>query len=538
MSKIRLILKALGEIFPKYILILISTPIVIGYFVDSDLVDFRYLIINLVWVSLFTILAVLLKSKFLFRLISTISFIFGFIEIAHWIVIKGPVSLTSLLILSNTNLQESIEFFDVRATFWLLILIPYVIIYVLSLRELENHKSTKSRNYVITFVLLFSLFFIGENAIHGRLVRKGVPQLVKVSFSFFEKMKLYEEAMKQVLPRTVEAEPIYKNRKQTFVLILGESCNRSHMSLYGYKRETTPKLKARNDIYVFKDVVSPYSNTLGSVLCILSESNLENKIPVNESVDIIDVFHSTGFKTFWLSNQSPIGIWDNLVTVFANKSDYTRFVNISSNSSFEATYTTSYDSKLFKPFIAALNDTARMKFIVVHLMGSHTSYSKRYPNEFDVFKGDNSKSQTIAEYDNSILYNDFIVDSLLNTFTRFTSDSTSFSLLIYLSDHGENVYDELDKAGHDYSKVLPKVNVEIPFMVYLSPSILIDTSKIKHNILSNLNQPFVSDDLFHAIIDLNNIKTPLFKAKRSIFNNSYNYKRKRVLEDDKDYDLK
>ncbi|RLD43697.1 MAG: hypothetical protein DRI86_09330 [Bacteroidetes bacterium] len=538
MGKIRLILKTLGEIFPNYILILISTPIVISYFIDSALVDFRYLIINLVWVSLFTIPAVLLKSRFLFRLISSISFIFGFIEITHWIIIKGPLSLTSLLILSNTNLQESIEFFDVRGTYWLLILIPYAILYVLSLRKLEIYKSTRIRNYVIAFVFVFSLIFIGENTIHGRLIRKGVPQLVKVSFSFFEKMKLYKEAMKQVLPKVVEAEPIYKNGKQTFVLILGESCNRSHMSLYGYKRKTTPRLDARNDIYVFKDVVSPYSNTLGSVLCILSESNLENKIPVNESIDIIDIFHSAGFKTFWLSNQSPIGIWDNLVTVFANKSDHTRFVNISSNSSFEATYTTSYDSKLFKPFITALNDTARMKFIVVHLMGSHTSYSKRYPSEFDVFNGDNTKTKTIAEYDNSILYNDFIVDSLLNTFKKYTLDSTSFSSLIYLSDHGENVYDELDRAGHDYSKVLPKANVEIPFMVYLSPSLLRDTSKIKQSISSNLNQPFVSDDLFHTIIDLNNIETPLFNANRSIFNPSYNYKRKRILEDGKDYDLK
>lgn len=271
----------------------------------------------------------------------------------------------------------------------------------------------------------------------------------------------------------------------------------------------------------------------------LSNSNLEQKISFENCVDLIDVFHSAGFKTYWISNQSPIGIWDNLVTVLAKKSDDFTFVNTTSNSSFEAILTTSYDSKLFKPFSAALKEEVSKKFIVLHLMGSHSSYSKRYPADFDIFEASGGKEKTIAEYDNSVLYNDFIVDSLLNLMmAHISSQNNTVASAIYVSDHGENVYDELDKAGHGYAGNLPKSHVEVPFIVWLSPEYQ-KTDTIKTAIIrSNILKPFVSDDLFHAIISLNGIQSPLFEEERSIFNPNFNETRQRILEDGKDYDKK
>jgi heptose-I-phosphate ethanolaminephosphotransferase len=309
------------------------------------------------------------------------------------------------------------------------------------------------------------------------------------------------------------------------------------MSLYGYGRETNPLLEKRNDIKVFDDVVSPYSNTLNSVLTILSESNLINKKEVTKSINVFDVFHSAGFKTYWLSNQSPIGIWDNQVTVFANQADVTKFVNISGNSSFEAMMLSSYDAKLFKPFITSLNDSTKRKFIVLHLMGSHSSYSKRYPDKFDVFKGNGDKEELIAQYDNSILYNDFIVDSIFRIL-KSHAGKNKIATAIYLSDHGENVYDESDRVGHDYSGVLPKSNVEIPFIVWLSDKYQTEHPDKVKQIKSAMHKPFVSDDLFHTILDLNCIETPAFKPEHSLFNPKFFSGRKRVLEDEMDYDKK
>jgi len=532
------VLKSLTAIYPGYLMLLVFSPLIVGYFIDPDLMDPRTILIDLAWVPLFTIPAIIFRKNIFYRLADFFYFLFGFIEIAHWIILKGPVTLTSLLIISNTNLQESVEFFNLKASWGLLLLIPFIALYVLSFKESAPLLLSRIEKYTLATVLLFSIVFIGENILHGRLIRKGVPPLVKTAFSFADKIKLYEQAMEEGTPKDIEAESL-TDACQTFVLILGESCNRNHMSVYGYDRETTPRLEHRDDIIVFDNIIAAYSNTLNSVLSMLSESNLDNKKELKNSTDIIDVFHSAGFRTYWISNQSPIGVWDNLVTVFANKSDHKRFVNISSNSSFEATYTPSYDSKLFKPFIWALADSAKKKFIVLHLMGSHSSYSRRYPDKFNLFKGSHSKERTIAQYDNSILYNDFIVDSLITILHTYSSaENNTVSAAIYLSDHGENVYDEGNRAGHDYSKILPKANVEVPFIVWLSEYYKNKYPEKAKSMKENIHTPFVTDDLFYTIIDMNFIETPFSDNRRSLFNPAFDTTRKRVLEDGKDYDNK
>ena len=96
----------------------------------------------------------------------------------------------------------------------------------------------------------------------------------------------------------------------------------------------------------------------------------------------------------------------------------------------------------------------------------------------------------------------------------------------------------MDKVGHDYVKTLPKANVEIPFFVWLSPKFKELDSLKAATIELHKGLPFVSDDLFHSIIDLNTIQSSLFDENRSVFNKNYNSKRMRILEDGEDYDKK
>ncbi len=529
--------RTLKEIYPPWLVLLVFSPVITGYIIDHELSDSRYILINLVWIPVFTIPYMLSGKKIIYYVAAVLFFLTGLFEIGHWIILKGPVTLTSLLVISNTNLRETVEFFDLKASAGLLILIPYIVLFYFTIRRAPELHRSKIRPYIAGAVLMFLAIFIFENTIHGRLARKGTPQVVKVVFSFIEQRTLYREAMQDIEPRKVDAKAGLTQDRQTFVLILGESCSRRHMSLYGSSRKTNPELEKRNDLVIYDDVVSPYSNTLNSVLSMLSESNLEEIKSFENSVDIIDVFHSAGFKTYWISNQSPIGIWDNLVTVFAKKSDHVQFVNTTGNTSFEATLTSSFDSRLFKPFSSALDEDAGKKFIVLHLMGSHSAYSKRYPAQFDIFTGTGRKEKTIAEYDNSILYNDFIVDSLMNMIiSKDAVQNDRLTSVIYISDHGENVYDEGDNVGHDYAKELPAVNVEVPFLVWLSPAYTRLYPEKAEIISRNRQKPFVADDLFHAIMDLNGIRSPYLQEERSIFSKKFNDKRLRILEDGRDYD--
>jgi len=537
MNKLRNNIGLIEQIFPRYLVLLVLAPILVGYIIDHELVPPLSIVINMMWIMVFTIPYSLFQKRIIYKIAVIFYFIIGFIEICHWIILKGPLTITSLLVMSNTNHEEAMDFLDLKAGSGLLVLILYSVLFIYALRNSPKYYNSKNRYYFLVGVALFfcSSFLYVVQA-EGR--HRYVPQTVKVAYSFVNELNQYKRSLEENRLRIVEAKSISHNDQETFVLIIGESCSKNHMSLYGAARKTNPKLESRDDLIVYSNVVSGYSTTMNCIPSILSQSNLENKMKFAKSVDLLDIFRAAGFKTYWISNQSPIGIWDNRITAIAKKSHYSKFVNISSNTSVEAILNRSYDSKLFRPFASVLKENVAKKFIVLHLMGSHSTYSKRYPSNFSHFKGESSKEKIISEYYNSLLYNDYVVDSLLNILSQDVSKRNSVAAAIYLSDHGENLYDEQDRVGHDFSKVMPKANVEIPFVIWLSPTFLKENQDKVTTIRNHKKKPFVTDDLFHSILDVNYIQSPYFEEERSVFNKNFNDKRRRILVDGKDYDEK
>lgn len=491
----------------------------------------------MIWFNVFSISSISLKTTIPLKIGTVLFFIIGTIETMHWILVKGPITVVSILTIGATNLQESLEFLSIKSSFALFVILPYLFLFVYSISKKRRNEHHKYKNIIIGLVVFISIVFVSENVINGRLIRKGLPQIFKVYFSFSEQYGFYKQTEDNLKVKKLEVNQ-QTEEDNVFVLIIGESLNRNHMSLYGYHNTTSPKLTERNDLFVFKDVVSPYSNTINSVLSFLTESNLVNKKNPEHSIDLFDIFSSAGFETYWLSNQAPYGIWENRVTSLAKKSNNYQFVNLSSNSSMEATLTASFDSKLFSPLTHVLEFQANKKLIIIHLMGNHTSYKKRYPKHFSVYTGGSHKEQIIAEYDNSVLYNDYIVDSLFNLVQEYSSRTNTIASAIYLSDHGENVYDEKDEVGHTYSSILPKANVEIPFIVWLSDDYISKYPNIINDLQMHINKPYVADDLFHSIIDLNKLTTPYFEDYRSLFNLKLNTERPRILIDKQNYDEK
>lgn len=531
------LLKLIEQVYPKYLVLLVLIPVIVGCFINFEVSDKFGVFSNLLWIPILTIPYYLTKKKIFYQISVFFYFSVGFLEITHWLILKGPLSVASLLAISNTNLTEAYEFAGVQTVSLLLFLVPYIILFYLSLINVPKKYSSNYKFFLIGLILfiigLFSFLPFPEFLV------KGTPQFVKVSKSYISNLRKYYKAVKNNKLKEVDTQLGSTTDQQLFVLIIGESASRNHMSLYNYRKKTNPKLEKRNDIFVFDNVISSYSNTIETVMSMLTESNVENKQPFYESKDLIDVFHSTGFKTYWISNQPPLGWAENLISSIGAKADNTKFVNILSNSSYESDLKSSLDEKIFAPFSKALNDNTTKKLIILHLMGNHLLYNKRYPKKFNFFKGKIEKQQMIAEYDNSILYNDFVIDSLFNMITLNSKENTKqIASAIYLSDHGENVYDEQDLLGHHAVKSFPKVNVEIPFLLWLSPTFITSESEKVVTIQSNIHKPYVSDDLFHSILDLNNIETSLLEKQRSLFDVNFNDKRIRILSDGIDYDKK
>src|SRR5690606_10666131 len=142
----------------------------------------------------------------------------------------------------------------------------------------------------------------------------------------------------------------------------------------------------------------------------------------------------------------------------------------------------------------------------------------------------------IAEYDNAVRYNDFVVDSLLKILRNYSEEESIATAAIYVSDHGENVYDDADYRGHYYTDTLYNSILEIPYLVWLSPEYQQSFPEKSALVYKNRNEPYITDDLFHSLIDMLNIQTSVMHEDRSIFSEKYNNRRERRMEDGRIYD--
>ena len=174
-------------------------------------------------------------------------------------------------------------------------------------------------------------------------------------------------------------------------------------------------------------------------------------------------------------------------------------------------------------------------------MGSHNRYEMRYPSAFAQFKSDSisgvekyvDKAQ-VAAYLNSVLYGDFIVSEIFKHFAE------SDSIVIYFSDHGEEVYDWRSFIGHSDSKI-SRFMVEIPFIIYVSDSFIQKHPTLYKRIQKASNQRYMNDDLIHTLLDIAGINLKGYEAKRSILSEDTSILDERVRyignkENAKDYD--
>ena len=321
------------------------------------------------------------------------------------------------------------------------------------------------------------------------------------------------------------------------VFILGESTNRNHMHLYGYYLPNTPNLDdmaARGEISVFRDVVSPHSTTIAVLSKLFTFCNHESDKPWYEYSNLIDIMNSAGYKTYWLSNQESSGIWGNVAQIYAAHSNVSHFTRIRDSREDDGLE----DGALFPLVDEAIAQRAEDKnFYVVHLMGGHGLYYNRFPYIFTKFTKDDiqldvneAQKTVIAQYDDALYYNDYIVSGIIDKF-RCTGED---SIVVYVPDHGEAVYDEGGFTGH-IEENPSRHMIEIPVIIWAS-----DRFKELHPekwaaIQAAVDNPYMTDDMIHTMLDIVDVQTADYDPARSIINRKFDASRPRFF-DDKNYD--
>ena len=195
--------------------------------------------------------------------------------------------------------------------------------------------------------------------------------------------------------------------KEIYVLVIGEASRAASWQLYGYHRETNPRLSKRNDITIFSDIVTQSNATHKSVPMILSSVHTSQHGELYRRKGLPALFNEAGFTTYFLSCQSPQGAMIDHLASDAHHIIYMDAPRL--------------DMQLVNTMRLALaKDNSPKLLFILHCYGSHFSYHQRYPQEFAHFSPDDdvaihrkNREMIRNAYDNSILYTDHVIAELI-----------------------------------------------------------------------------------------------------------------------------
>lgn len=312
------------------------------------------------------------------------------------------------------------------------------------------------------------------------------------------------------------------------VFILGESTSRHHMQVYGYPLQTTPNLSARQErgeLLAFQDVISPHAGTMAVCKTLFSFYNNDQPGEWYDYQNLFDILRAAGYHTAWLSNQESSGFYGSIGRVYAGRCDVGKFTMMSSHT---IDLSERYDEELLPLLDQAMPGMEQRNFLMLHLMGTHEDFKRRYPADYNVYQPEDEPAltpegrQLQAEYDNAIRYNDHIVDEIIR---RFEQEN---AIVIYISDHGEEVHDVRAICGH--GDETSNWQREIPMLVWTSNRFRAAYPELQARLAGAVDQPYMTDDMIHTLLDLMQISTPEYNPAKSILSPAFDASRKRLLK--------
>lgn len=302
-----------------------------------------------------------------------------------------------------------------------------------------------------------------------------------------------------------------------FVLVVGEAARAGNFSLNGYARNTNPLL-SQQDIINFDDVASCGTATAVSVPCMFSGTPRKD-FDVDKQLfrdNVLDILQRAGYSVLWLENDGGGKGVPNRVS----------FEDMpTQNNPALCTDGVCLDEVLLERLKSYLPTITKDTVIVLHTMGSHgPSYYKRYPERFRQFTPtcDTAEIQQCPQesivntYDNTILYTDFIVSSIIDTLKRFPQFESG---MLYVADHGESLGENnIYLHGLPYA-IAPKEQTHIPMVLWMSDSMKkydrIDYACLKQYAAKG---SFSHQNLFHSLLGLMEVESAAYSPEYDLFN--------------------
>ena len=458
------------------------------------------------------------------------------LALSYYFITGDFVDVNSLIALYQTNITESLEFLTSSINFItgvllsLFIFVLVIALYILNSSSVINTENLKSK-LCICLIIFFSMVsvFLFTKTSNSMYFNRIIYQSQDYIKAIIEYKKFRSEISLNNRKLVVSANNVSENA--TFLVIIGESQNKNHMSVYGYERNTTPWLNSMKDdsnFIFFNHAYACHTLTMKALSQALTESNQYNNKSFAKSYSLVDIAKAAGFETYWISNQAKYGTFSSPVSVIAEMADHQIWLNIDDNTGIV------YDEEILLN-LDKVNKNTGKKIVFIHLMGNHWEYKKRYPEKFsNEFVEDQSNiidkaknKNKLNEYDSSMLYNDYVVKRIF----EYAKQNWNLYNMIYFSDHGEAVLSD--------NKHIPGLfeldMIEITVYIYCSDE-YVNTFGNKFNSLKKRNKVFFTNDMmFDTIINIWNVESNVYEPKYDILSNEFVISKNelRSLEGDK-----
>ena len=300
---------------------------------------------------------------------------------------------------------------------------------------------------------------------------------------------------------------------EVYVLVIGETSRAINWQLFGYNRPTNPCLSKRNDIITFPRAISQSNTTHKCVPMMLTSTTPLSFDSIRYHKSIITAYKEAGYTTAVFSNQAKNHSYTQYLS---EEADVVKYLDGADH----------YDHNLLSLLRDNLSKNAGKKhFVILHTYGCHFNYNERYPKDMAFFKPDDAsqaniihRPQLLNAYDNAVRYTDKLLDDIIS----LLDSSNSKAVMIYVSDHGEDIFDD-DRGRFLHASPVPTYyQLHVPLIVWSSEEYDKAYPDIRPTLSAN-NQMYIapSQAIFHTLLQISGINTPYLDYSESVASSSY-----------------
>ena len=187
------------------------------------------------------------------------------------IIYQQELTQSLLFIIFESNIAESREYIQNYLSIKVsLIVVVYLICIYLYWTKLENFTLSANKKIIMTVSIIALVFFSPvqkmikkhspkafQSSVHRHLSVASPYQLMGAYIDYLDEMKQVDANLSlfddiQLLADLKQGQT---DLPSTHIVVIGESTSRLHMSLYGYERQTNPKLESmKKELKIFNNV--------------------------------------------------------------------------------------------------------------------------------------------------------------------------------------------------------------------------------------------------------------------------------------------